>query len=183
VAKLTYGVRKFENLDAKMREIIPPLHRISQELIPLIDADTDAFADYMAALRMPNETEDDNRQRQEAMQAGLKAAIQIPLATMRLGDEAWEAMVATATHGNPASKSDVQVGARSLEAGIWGAWQNVLINMKAVTEEDFKAEVLKEAEGIAQRAKDSCAKVLTILDKRILPSKSKSKSKSASASE
>jgi glutamate formiminotransferase/formiminotetrahydrofolate cyclodeaminase len=70
-----------------------------------------------------------------------------------------------------------------LEAGIWGAWQNVLINMKAVTEEDFKAEVLKEAEGIAQRAKDSCAKVLTILDKRILPSKSKSKSKSASASE
>ncbi len=38
VAKLTYGVRKFEDLDGKMREIIPPLHRISQELIPLIDA-------------------------------------------------------------------------------------------------------------------------------------------------
>ncbi len=166
VAKLTYGVRKFEDLDAKMREIIPPLHRISKELIPLIDADTDAFADYMAALRMPKDSDNDKRQRQEAMQAGLKTAIQVPLTTMRLGDEAWEAMVAIATHGNPASKSDVQVGARALEAGIWGAWQNVLINMDDVTNEVFKDEVLKEAEGIAHRAKDSCAAVLSILDKR-----------------
>lgn len=166
VAKLTYGVRKFEDLDAKMREIIPPLHRISQELIPLIDADTDAFADYMAALRMPKETEDDKCQRQEAMQAGLKTAIQIPLTTMRLGDEAWEAMVAVATHGNPASKSDVQVGARALETGIWGAWQNVLINMNDVTDDAFKSQVLAEAQDIGQRAKDKCAAVLSILDKR-----------------
>jgi len=166
VAKLTYGVRKFEDLDVRMREIIPPLHRISQDLIPLIDADTDAFGDYMAALRMPKETDAEKRQRQEAMQAGLKSAVQTPLATMRLGDKAWDAMTAIANYGNPASKSDVQVGARSLEAGIWGAWQNVLINMNAVCDQDFKEKVLKEAEEITRRAKDNCAKVLAILDKR-----------------
>ena len=166
VAKLTYGVRKFEALDAKMRAIIPPLHHITRQLIPLIDADTEAFADFMEALRMPRETDAQKRLRREAMQAGLKTAIQVPLATMRLGDSAWEAMLAIARHGNPASKSDVQVGARALETGIWGAWQNVLINMTDIEDEAFKAEILEEARQIADRARASCAQVLTILDRR-----------------
>ena len=166
VAKLTYGVRKFEALDDKMRAIIPPLHDITRQLIPLIDADTDAFADYMIALRLPRETEEEKQARREAMQAGLKTAIRIPLTTMRLGDSAWASMREVATHGNPSSKSDVQVGARALETGIWGAWQNVLINMMDIEDEAFKAEILDEAQAIADRARDKCAEVLAILEQR-----------------
>jgi glutamate formiminotransferase/formiminotetrahydrofolate cyclodeaminase len=166
VAKLTYGVRKFEALDGKMREIIPPLHRISKELIPLIDADTHAFVDYIKALRLPKETAEEKQARHEAMQEGLKAAIRVPLATMRLGDSAWDSMRAVAKYGNPASKSDIQVGARALEAGIWGAWQNVLINMNDIEDESFKTKVLEEAEHISQRARDNCAETLSLLDQR-----------------
>ena len=32
--KLTYGVRKFESVDAKMRKAIPPLHEAAAQLIP-----------------------------------------------------------------------------------------------------------------------------------------------------
>ena len=166
VAKLTYGVRKFEDLDEKMRTIIPPLHRISNALIPLIDADTDAFADFMAALKMPRQSEAEKTVRHAAMQAGLKKATQVPLTTMRLADEAWDSMVKIAKYGNPASRSDVQVGARALETGIWGAWQNVLINMVDIEDEAFKAATLEEAEKLARRAKDCCARVLEILSKR-----------------
>ncbi len=49
-AKLTYGVRKFEVLDAKIRAIIPTLHHVSRQLIPMIDADTNAFNEYMEGL-------------------------------------------------------------------------------------------------------------------------------------
>jgi len=166
VAKLTYGVRKFEDLDEKMRAIIPPLHRISEALIPLIDADTDAFADYMTALRMPKESDAEKERRKAAMQAGLKKAIQVPLACMRLGDQAWDSMVEIAKYGNPASKSDVQVGARALETGIWGAWQNVLINMADIEDKAFKKAAQEEAETIANRAGDVCRQVLEILSKR-----------------
>ena len=166
VAKLTYGVRKFEDLDEKMRAIIPPLHRISNALIPLIDADTDAFADFMTALRMPRESAAEKAERHAAMQAGLKKAIQVPLDTMRLGDEAWDSMLEIARYGNPASASDIQVGARALETGIWGAWQNVLINMADIEDEAFKKATLEEAKTIAQRAGDCCAQVLEILDRR-----------------
>ena len=85
---------------------------------------------------------------------------------MRLGDEAWPAMIEIARYGNPASKSDIQVGARALETGIWGAWQNVLINMIDIEDESFKTEILSEADQIAQRARDNCATVLNILEKR-----------------
>ncbi len=163
VAKLTYGVRKFENLDANMREIIPQLHESAMDLIPMIDADTNAFNDYLEAIRMPKNTDEEKAARQEAMQAGLKKAIDVPLTTMRIGDKAWDKMVEIAKYGNIASKSDVEVGARSLETGIWGAYKNVLINMPQIKDEAYKKETIKTAEDMVKRAKEKCDECLEIL--------------------
>ncbi|WDP91049.1 MAG: glutamate formimidoyltransferase [Desulfobacter sp.] len=165
VAKLTQGVRKFEDREPQMQEAIPVLHDLTRSLIPMIDKDTSAFNDYMEGLRMPKNTEAEKAQRRARMQAGLKTAIQVPLNTMRLGDQAWDALIITAQHGNPASKSDVQVGAKALEAGIWGAFQNVLINMADIEDERFKSETLARAGAMETRAREKCAQVLAILDK------------------
>jgi len=56
VGWMTYGKRKFEAKDPVMRRLIPPLHTAMGELIPMIDADTDAFNDYLAALGLPKDT-------------------------------------------------------------------------------------------------------------------------------
>ena len=158
--------RKFEALDARMRTVIPPLHTLSKDLIPMIDADTNAFTEYMEGLRMPRDTEEQRAARSAKMQAGLKTAIRVPLKTMQLGDGAWDAMCDVARYGNPASKSDVQVGARALETGIWGAYQNVLINMGGIRDEAFKTGILAEAEALMDRAKAKCIEILEILDER-----------------
>jgi glutamate formiminotransferase/formiminotetrahydrofolate cyclodeaminase len=165
-AKLTYGVRKFEDLDAKMREVIPPLHEISRELIPMIDADTNAFGGFQEALRLPKNTKKEKAYRESRMQDGLKSAVQVPLTTMQLGDRAWEALCEVARYGNIASKSDIQVGARALEAGIWGAYQNVLINMPGIQDKKFKVATLKEAGAIMERAGARLQEVLDTLEKR-----------------
>lgn len=170
VAKLTQGVRKFEGKEKQMQAVIPALHELTQSLIPMIDEDTSAFNEFMEGLRMPKGTEEEKIARKAKMQAGLKTAIKVPLHTMRLGDKAWEAMLATAEHGNPASKSDVMVGARALETGIWGAYQNVLINMVDLEDEAFKAETLIEADAIKKHSREKCAEVLSILDKVQSPS-------------
>ena len=47
VGWMTYGNRKFEALDSKMRELIPPLRHVMLDLIPMVDADTSAFTDFM----------------------------------------------------------------------------------------------------------------------------------------
>ncbi len=166
VANLTFGVRKYEDLDAKMRQLIPPLHEATLALIPMIDADTNAFAEYMEGLRMPKGTPEEKTARTAKMQAGLKTAINVPLKTMQLGDQAWDTLCEVAKYGNISSKSDIQVGARALETGIWGAYQNVLINMTGIKDEAFKTEILKETEAMAQRAREKCAEVLEILENR-----------------
>lgn len=166
VAQLTYGIRKFESVDAEMRNIIPVLHSATKGLIPMVDADTNAFNDYMDALRMPKDTDDQKAARSSKMQDGLKKAIEVPLTTMRLGDSAWDMMIETAKYGNIASKSDVEVGARALETGIWGAYKNVLINMPGIKDEVFKKAKIEEAESMNSRAKTKCAEVLDILEKR-----------------
>ena len=164
VAKLTQGVRKFEQVDVHMRNTIPTLHELTRKLIPMIDADTSAFKEYMEGLRMPRGTEAEKKVRIAKMQAGLKTAINVPLGTMRLGDGAWDALCEVARYGNPASKSDTQVGARALETGIWGAYQNVLINIKDVHDEAYKVKILEEADVMEKRSREKCAEVLAILD-------------------
>jgi glutamate formiminotransferase/formiminotetrahydrofolate cyclodeaminase len=166
VAKLTYGVRKFEAVDGAMRQAIPPLHEAVQALIPMIDADTAAFSDYMEGVRMPQETESEQAARHAKMQAGLKTAVTVPLKTMQLGDRIWESLGAVARHGNPASASDVEVGAKALEAGIWGAYRNVLINLQDVEDAAFKAAITQTAEKLVQRAQTKCAEVLARLADR-----------------
>ncbi len=166
VAQLTYGVRKFEDVENEMRKIIPPLYKATNNLIPMVDADTNAFNDYMEAMRLPKETEEQKKFRNTAMQNGLKKAIEVPLTTMRYGNEAWDMMVELAKYGNIASKSDVEVGARSLETGIWGAYKNVLINMPTIQDADFKSKILGEAEGMVKRAEEKCKEVLSLLDNR-----------------
>jgi glutamate formiminotransferase/formiminotetrahydrofolate cyclodeaminase len=166
VAKLTLGVRKFEDLDAKIRKIAGPLHNAANDLIPMIDADTDAFKDYVAALGLPKGTKEEKQQRHERLQQGLKKAIEVPLNTMRLADAAWDAMLGIAQYGNIASKSDVEVGAKAMETGIWGAYKNVMINMKNITDKDYKNQTLNLAEDMKIRAEHQCKKVLEILKNR-----------------
>lgn len=166
VAKLTFGVRKFEHLDSKMRKIIPPLHHAAMNLIPMIDADTNAFNDYMDALRLPKNTSEQKSLRNTAMQDGLKKAIEVPLTTMRIADSAWNSLVDCARYGNIASKSDVEVGAKALETGIWGAYKNVLINMPQIEDKVYKEKTINIAEAIVNRANLKCRKVLKILNDR-----------------
>ncbi len=166
VAWLTYGVRKYEQHDPVMRKVIEPLDKKMRELIPMIDADTDAFNDYMNAMKMPKNSDEEKKLRNEKMQEGLKKAIDVPLSVMRKADECWEYVIEVAKYGNMNSKSDLQVGAKSLETGIWGAFKNVEINMPGIEDEDYKQNVLKEGLDILGRAKQNVEEVCKMLDER-----------------
>jgi len=166
VGWMTYGKRKFEAEDPVMRRLIPPLHEGMKDLLPLIDRDTRAFDAYLAAVGMPKDTAGEKAARHTAMQDGLKAAVQVPLEVMRTADRCWEPMAEMAAHGNPASRSDLEVGAKALEAGIWGAFRNVAINLPGIEDEAFRKATAEEAEALAAGAALMRDKVLKTLSAR-----------------
>lgn len=163
---MTFGRRKFEDLDPIMRKLIKPMHEKMHSLIPMIDADTNAFTDYMEAMKLPKKTEEQQKIRNEKMQEGMKKAIEVPLTVMRISDSCWEYMLELARYGNTSSASDLEVGAKCLETGIWGAFKNVSINLPQIEDDSFKEKVLDEAKVIMSRATEMLAKVESVTAER-----------------
>ena len=166
VGWMTYGKRKFADQDKVMRRLIPPLDEAMRALLPMIDRDTCAFDAYLAAAGMPKASPGEEEVRRRAMQDALQAAVQVPLEVMRTADRCWEAMAEMAEHGNPASRSDLEVGAAALSAGIWGASRNVAINLPGIEDEGLRDRTAAEAERLATRADQERKRVLDILARR-----------------
>lgn len=166
VGQMTYGKRQWEALDATMRRLLPPLHNTAVDLIPAIDADTAAFNDYMAALKLPQKTEAEKAKREAAVKAATEATIRVPLSLMSTINGTWDALAEMAGVGNINCRSDLQVGARCLEAGSWGAYYNVLINLDNITDPSTKSTYLAEADALLQRAKQGCSAVLQAVERR-----------------
>jgi glutamate formiminotransferase/formiminotetrahydrofolate cyclodeaminase len=56
VGKMSYEKKAFEQNDQIMRRLIPPLHSAINELLILIDADTNAYADYVNVIKLSKNT-------------------------------------------------------------------------------------------------------------------------------
>jgi glutamate formiminotransferase/formiminotetrahydrofolate cyclodeaminase len=137
-----------------------------KQLIPMIDADTNAFNDYMNAMRLPKNSDEEKKIRKAKMQEGLKKAIDVPLTVMRIADSCWEWMVEMAKYGNLNSSSDLAVGAKNLESGIWGAFKNVEINLPQIEDSGYKEKITSEAKELVDKAGKFVKKVNGILEKR-----------------
>ncbi|XP_069020201.1 formimidoyltransferase-cyclodeaminase [Embiotoca jacksoni] len=161
VGHMTYGKRQFENLDGVMRRLIPPFHQATNELLMMVDEDTDAFNSYMAALKLPKSTAEEVQRREAAMQTGLQQAVSVPLVLAERISVLWPSLKELVVYGNIGCKSDAQVSAKALEAAVFGAYYNVMINLKDVTDQVFRAATQKRAEELLQEAKDGAAAVLT----------------------
>ena len=164
VGWMTYGKRKFEDKDAAMRRLIPPLHQAMAELIPMIDADTNAFNDYMAALALPSDTPERASRRAGGhaggpAQGGRGAAAHDAHRGRLLGRDggdgrARQPRVAVGPGGRAPAR---------WRPGIWGAYRNVVINLPQIEDEAFRAQKLAEAERLAARAREQSAAVLARL--------------------
>ncbi|XP_006163190.1 formimidoyltransferase-cyclodeaminase [Tupaia chinensis] len=166
VGQMTYGRRQFEHLDATMRRLIPPFHMAMSKLTALVDADAEAFAAYMEAMKLPKNTPEDRDRRAAALQEGLRQAVAVPLTLAETVAELWPALQELALCGNLACRSDLQVAAKALEMGVFGAYFNVLINLKDVTDDMFKDQVRQRVSNLLQEAKAQAALVLDHLETR-----------------
>ncbi|KAM6945688.1 formimidoyltransferase-cyclodeaminase [Aplochiton taeniatus] len=166
VGQMTYGKRQFESVDGVMRSLIPPLHRAANDLLLLVDADSTAFTSYMAALKMPKKTTEEVERREWAMQEGLKKAVGVPLSLAERVNRLWPGLKEMVLYGNIACLSDLQVAAKALETAVFGAYYNVVINLKDITDDSFKTHTHQKASALLLEAKASAAAVLDAADGR-----------------
>jgi len=166
VGLMTYGKKQWEALDATMRNLIPIFHKGVKDLIVFIDADTDAFNDYLEAMRLPKDTPELAAAREAAVQQALKETANVPLNLAKTIGRIWPALKELAKVGNPVAKSDMQVAARCLETAVWGAFYNVQINLDNITDSEFKKQVIEDVTREVELAEKSRKEVLDSIDER-----------------
>ena len=137
VSNLTIGKKDYEGVWGELTEIADRVQEIKDQLIKAVDDDTNAFNAFMEACRLPQNSEQENINREKAIQEGLKEAVSVPLNTANLSFEALKLAKRVLEIGNKNSATDVAVGAQIAFTGLRGGIFNVLINLPQITDENY----------------------------------------------
>ena len=137
------------------------------ELMRLVDEDTNAFTLIMDAFGLPKGTDEEKATRKNAILEATKGAIQVPLSVMRVSFESMEVMLEMAKTGLPASISDAGVGALCARAAIRGAHLNVKINAAGIEDNDYNESIFKESNEIEEKAHELENTILELVYSKI----------------
>lgn len=161
MAHLSFGKKKYEGLDESIRqEFVNRFNKLAdirQELVVLIDKDTESFNEVMKAMKMPKETELEKKARKNAIQDATLFSIDVPFKTAKLSLKALELLDFVVDNGNQNAITDIGVGTLMLYTGLEGAILNVKVNLMGIENKevyDSYSESCKEILSKAKQIKD-----------------------------
>ena len=137
------------------------------QLLRLVDEDTEAFNQIMAAFQLPKKTDADLAARNAAIEVATLHAAEIPLQTMYTTMEVFPLCKAMAEEGNPASMSDAGVGALAARSAVLGAALNVRINAKSLADKTKAGALIAEAQMLCQQAEEKEKEILCLIDEKL----------------
>jgi len=138
------------------------------ELIRLIDEDTNAFNKIMDAFGLPKGTDAEKAARKKAIQDATVYAIEIPFKVMELSFKSMEVMKAMASTGNPNSVSDAGVGALAARSAVIGAYLNVKINAQGLDDKQKVEDFISKGSEIVDKAEKLEKEILDIVNSKIV---------------
>jgi glutamate formiminotransferase/formiminotetrahydrofolate cyclodeaminase len=141
--------------------------QLKDELLSLVDEDTVAFNKVMDAFALPKESTEEKAARAAAIEQTTKYAAEVPLKVMETTSKSYELLAEMAQTGNPASVSDVGVGALATRACIEGAALNVRINLAQLKDERFKTALLKKIEQISTDSDTQFKKIYQVVGSKL----------------
>lgn len=140
---------------------------IKNDLLALVDEDTNAFNKVMDAFGLPKGTDEEKAVRSNAIQEATKYATEVPFRTMERAFDAFEVIKAMAETGNPNSVTDAGVGALCARSAVIGAFLNVKINAAGLKDKNFASEILQKGAEIEQKAIQLEIEIMEIVNNKI----------------
>jgi methenyltetrahydrofolate cyclohydrolase len=159
VCNLTIGKKKYAEVEGEMKDVLAKSEALRVKLIGMIEDDVKAFDAVMGAYGMPKESDADKAKRDQAIQAALKLATDVPMACARAARQVIDIAATASDKGNLNVISDAGVGVLAGYAALRSAALNVFTNARMITDKTFAEAKLKElnellagAEGATEQA-------------------------------
>ena len=140
---------------------------IKDDLLALVDEDTNSFNKVMDAFALPKGSEEEKAVRSAAIQSATRYAAEVPFRTMKRASDAFEVIKAMAVDGNPNSVSDAGVGALCARSAVMGAYLNVKINAAGIKDKQFANDLLARGAEIERMAIEQEREIMAIVDEKI----------------
>ena len=140
---------------------------VQNELIDLVDKDTDAFNQIIESIRLPKGTDEEIKKRNEAISKATKNAILVPLFIMEKAYDCMKITKEMALHGNPNSISDAGVASLCAIAAIKGGLLNVKINCKDFDDLKFIESINKKTDTIIKKSKKLEIEIMNIVEEKL----------------
>ena len=140
---------------------------VQNELIDLVDKDTDAFNQIIESIRLPKDTEEEIKKRNEAISKATKNAILVPLSIMEKAYDCMKITKEMALHGNPNSISDAGVASLCAIAAIKGGLLNVKINCKDFDDLKFVESINKKINLFIKKSNKLEIEIMNIVEEKL----------------
>ena len=118
---------------------------IKNELLHLVDEDTRSFNGIIDAIRLPKDSDEEKKIRKDAIEKASQYAAEVPYKVMQVASRSTSVIKEMIDNGNPNSITDAGVGALCTKAAIGGAYMNVQINLKDLSDRVFAIKLAKDA--------------------------------------
>jgi formiminotetrahydrofolate cyclodeaminase len=123
-------------------------HELVDRFLTLADRDSDAYAGFASALKLPKETDIQRAARSAALAAAARVASEVPMTCVEACLELVDAADMLAGRSNVNASSDLGVASLLGEAAAQGAAANVLVNLPSVGDAAYAADMAGRVERI-----------------------------------
>ena len=145
VANLSANKPGWEYKQDYFSEIAVQGQAIKNELLHLVDEDTRSFNGIIDAIRLPKDSDEEKKIRKDAIEKASQYAAEVPYKVMQVASRSTSVIKEMIDNGNPNSITDAGVGALCTKAAIGGAYMNVQINLKDLSDRVFAIKLAKDA--------------------------------------
>lgn len=168
VGRLTAGRKnRTEEEDRPVNDMIERAGDLQRRLESAVDEDTAAFHEVMRAYRLSAADGEAKILKRRAIDAALINAARVPLGVMEDSVKVLEMALFAVREGNPNALSDAGVAALMAEAGLKGAYYNVLINLQGLSDRSAGEEANKKAGEILSAGEKTAGEIAAIIKIRL----------------
>ncbi len=148
VGELTVGKEKYAEHEAEISNLIFRSQELIQQFDELVTKDAEAFLPLAEAYKMPKSTPEESEAREQAVQAALVAAAEVPLEIAENCVKALRILDSFSLIGSRMAVSDAGTGAAICLAALKGARLNVLVNLQLMKDKEKRKELSDKLDAI-----------------------------------
>jgi len=166
-SNFTVDKKGYEQYQEEIKEILSELESGQKRLCELIDIDVKVYEKVATAYKLPKNTDDEKRIREQQIQQVLKEALEVPYEIITVSQKMIIIAERLTVIGNKNLISDVGCGTNFLLAGIESAKFNVDINLKYITDKDYVKIKRESVEKVVIQCREKANNILAEVNKQL----------------